>query len=205
MREQILMTLTGLVFALGHLAFGASAKAQESIAVDLKKSEFNWRADKKITSGHHGKIFLKSGQVQKVDGKIASAEFVMDMNSFTVTDLRGRRARQFMDHVKSGDFFLVEQFPTARLVLESITMPSQGSEPSSGVASGQLTIKDQTHPISVNFSEEKGLYRGTLTFDRTQYGITYNSENFVMVAADRIIRDEVHLDFKVALKDSKEN
>ncbi len=195
----------GLVIALFSLSISPSIafaeKNQEAgiegtaTAIDLKNSEFTWRANKKIGSGHYGNIFLQSATAEIKDGKIQSAEFIMNMKSFTVTDLRGRMQRRFMNHVKSGDFFEVEKYPTARLVIEE--------QVDDTTVRGQLTIKEQTQPITIQFTQNEGIYQGTMTFDRTQFGITYNSENFVKVAADQIIQDEVTLEFKVALKAPK--
>lgn len=163
-----------------------------SSQVDLKKSEFVWKADKKIGSGHHGNIALKSAKAEMEKGQIKSAEFVMDMTSFNVTDLQGEWKDKFLTHVKSGDFFEVEKHPEAKLVIEKQT----GKD----TVVGKLTIKEKTQPVTIKFQEKDGMYVGTLTFDRTKFGITYNSESIMSkVGADKIIKDEVKLDFKVAM------
>ena len=159
--------------------------------VDLKKSQFKWKADKKVTGGHYGKIFLKSGHAEMASGSVKSGEFVMDMASFTVDDLEGKWKTKFMDHVKSGDFFEVKKHPTATLKIEKVEK---------GMAQGQLTIKGKPQPVKVKFTQKGKSYSGKFVFDRTKHGITYNSENFVKVAADKIIKDTVELEFTVVLK-----
>ena len=49
---------------------------------------------------------------------IKNAEFVMDMTSFTVSDLEGEWKEKFLTHVKSGDFFEVDKHPVAKLEIE---------------------------------------------------------------------------------------
>ena len=160
--------------------------------VDTAASSFTWKATKKVSKGHYGKIFLNSSKIEMKDDKLAKAEFVMNMKTFTVDDLQGKWEKKFLGHVKSGDFFEVDKYPTAKLVL---------NKQDGNMASGQLTIKDKTHPVKVSFKKTGKTYVGTLKFDRTKFGMVYNSGNFFKdIAADKVINDEVTLDFKVVLK-----
>lgn len=160
--------------------------------VDTAASSFTWKATKKVSKGHYGKIFLKSSSVKMAGDKISQGEFVMNMATFTVDDLEGTWEKKFLGHVKSGDFFDIAKFPTAKLVIDG---------QSGSALNGKLTIKDKTHPVKVSFKKSGKTYTGTLKFDRTKFGMTYNSGNFFKdLAADKVINDEVTLDFKVVLK-----
>ncbi|MCB0341719.1 MAG: YceI family protein [Pseudobdellovibrionaceae bacterium] len=166
--------------------------SEQTVEFDLKKSSFKWSASKKVGDGHSGNIFLKSATGKVKDGKIVGGEFVMDMASFTVMDLTGDWKKKFMDHVKSGDFFEVEKYPTAKLVVEK--------QINDNTLQAQMTIKDKTLPVVVRFAKNGSLYLGTLKFDRTKFGITYGSANFFKLAADKVIKDEIILQFKVSEK-----
>lgn len=169
-----------------------NAKKMAAKKVDIKNSTFKWTGTKKIGEKHYGSIVLKSAQWQEKKGKFEKATFVMDMASFTVDDLTGKWEKKFIGHVKNEDFFEVKKYPIATLVLDKKTKTS---------AKGMLTIKDKTHPISISFTQKKSTYMGTMTFDRTKFGIIYNSSNyFAKLAADRIINNEVTVEFKVILK-----
>lgn len=164
--------------------------------VDVEKSTFAWTGTKKVGSKHFGKIQLKSADVTVKNGKIQSGEFVMNMNSITVEDLEGEWRDKLLGHLKSGDFFEVEKYPVAKLVIEK--------QVDKDTVRGKLTIKGKTQPISVDFKPAgKNQYKGTLTFDRTKFGIVYGAKSFFKsLVADKIINDKVTVDFVVATRSS---
>lgn len=183
--RKIMFLLSALTVAMG---FSIVANANQ---IDLKKSTFEWKATKKIGSFHHGNIFLKSAKADIKKDQIVGGEFVMDMKSFTVTDLEGEWRDKFLGHVKSGDFFEVEKYDTAKLVI---------GKADGDTAEGKLTIKDKTQPVKVKFTKNGKAYTGTMIFDRTQFGIIYNSGNFFKdLAADKIINNDVEVKFNVVL------
>ncbi|MAZ50097.1 MAG: lipid-binding protein [Halobacteriovoraceae bacterium] len=163
-------------------AFGAD--------VDLKKSEFKWEGSK-VTGKHHGKVPLKSGVVQMKDGKITGGEFVADLTAFTVTDLEGEWADKFLGHMKSGDFFEVEKYPTSKLVIKSV----KGKK-----VTADLTVKDKTNQVTFDMTQKGNEYTGQLIFDRTKFGMIYGSGDFFKNLGDKMINNEVKVDFKFVVK-----
>ena len=176
------LTAFGLCFAL-------CAHAAE---VDLAQSSIQWTGSKITGSFHTGKVIPKTIKVVAPKGVLKSAEVVMDLTTFTVTDLQGNSAKRFLNHMKSDDFFDVAKFPTASLSLTSIQ---------DGVARGQLTIKDKTNPVIFTIKQSKNVYSGQLKFDRTKFGMVYGSGNFFKNLGDRVIKDEVVIDFSIVIKD----
>ena len=158
--------------------------------VDTKKSSFTWHGTK-VTGKHFGKIFIKTAKLDLKEGKVSSGEIVMDMKSFTVTDLEGEWANKFLGHMKSGDFFEVEKYPTAKLVIKSDDGKS---------LSGDLTIKSKTNPVKIAYTKKGKTYSGKLKFDRTKFDMIYGSGNFFKNLGDKVIHDEVVLDFAVVFK-----
>ena len=175
------LTIFGLFLSL-------SAHAAE---VDLTQSSIQWTGSKVTGSSHTGKVIPKSIKVVATDGVIKSAEVVMDLKTFTVTDITGKSAQRFLKHMKSDDFFDVETFPTASLSLTSVQ---------DGIARGQLTIKDKTHPVIFKIQQTKNVYTGQLKFDRTKFGMIYGSGSFFKNLGDKVIKDEVVVDFSIVLK-----
>lgn len=164
--------------------------------IDLKASQFNWKAGKKVGSFHEGTVALKSAKAEMKADKITSGEFVIDMNSITNTDLQGEWQSKFLGHVKSADFFDTQKFPEAKLVIEKQTGATS--------VAGKLTIKDKTEPVTVDFKKDGSAYVGTLKVDRTKFGITYGSENFFKnLVADKIINNEFEISFKVVVDGAK--
>jgi polyisoprenoid-binding protein YceI len=179
-----------LIFFIATLGLSLSASAAE---IDVAASSFKWTG-KKVTGQHYGKLPVKSSNITEQEGKIVGGEIVLDISKMTVEDLSGEDATKFLNHMKSEDFFNVAEWPTAKLVVESV----EGHR-----ASGKLTIKDKTNPVDFRFKKQKDFYTGQLKFDRTKFGMIYGSGNFFKNLGDKMIYNDVTLDFKVKLKKSK--
>lgn len=179
MKMTKLMTIASLLISS---AFAAD--------VDLKASTLKWEGTK-VTGKHFGKIFFKGAKAEVTDGKLKSGEFVVDMNSFTVDDLSGEWAKKFIDHMKSKDFFVTSKYPTSKLVIKEVK---------DGVAKGDLTIKGKTNPVSFKVKSEKNTHTGVLKFDRTKFGMTYGSGDFFKGLGDKMIHNDVTVDFKLVTK-----
>jgi len=166
----------------------ASALAAE---VDTQKSSIAWKGSK-ITGSHHiGQISPKTSSLKVVEGVVASGEVVFAMDSMTVGDLEGEWKDKFIGHMKSPDFFDVGKFPTATLKLDSIA---------DGQAKGELTIKGVSQPIAFPVQHKEGKYVGKATFDRTKFGIIYGSGSFFDDLGDKLINDQVEVEFTLVLK-----
>ena len=158
--------------------------------IDVAKSSFKW-IGKKVTGQHYGKIKLKSGDIELKKGSILKANLVMDMQSITVDDITGEWEQKFISHMHSPDFFNTNTYPTATLKITKV----EGKK-----LIGQLTILDQTNKIEIFYEEEDGAYKGVMTFDRTKFGIKYKSGNFFKSLGDKMIYDDVTLEFRVVTK-----
>ncbi len=180
--------ITVLTLAL----FSFSSFAAE---VDKSATEFKWTGSK-VKGKHYGKVPLKSYSLDEKKAKkgkatIEGGEFVLDLTAFTVEDLSGKWAKKFLTHMKSADFFEVSKWPTAKIKINKL----DGKK-----AYGKLTIKDKTHDVVIPYTQKGKTYSGTLEFDRTKYGMIYGSGNFFKNLGDKMISNEVKVDFKVSLK-----
>ncbi len=169
-------------FALSFAAQGAD--------VDLAASKFTWKGTK-VTGEHVGEVKLKSASVVEKEGKVAGGEFVIDMTTITVTDLQGEWADKFLNHVKTDDFFVVNKYPEAKLVIKSV----EGD-----TFKGDLTVKGKTNPVTFKAKQDGKKYSGKLQFDRTKFDIVYGSGAFFKGLGDKMIHDQVEVDFLVVLK-----
>jgi len=165
---------------------------QDKLAADTSKTTLSWLGEK-VTSQHTGTIKLQSGWINWNDNKIVSGEFTIDMASIKESDRNAMLER----HLKSDDFFSVEKFPTAILVLTG----SDSFEKGTAVVKGTLTIKGITNPIEFKSNVQKkddGLwFYSNITVDRTKYNLKYGSGSFFDNLGDKVIYDEFKL--KVAL------
>jgi len=161
--------------------------------IDAANSVITWTGSKVTGSFHTGNITPKTSKITVSNGEVQGGQVIFDMTSLTVTDLEGKKAENFLKHMMSEDFFEVGKFPTASLEL---------SENKGGEMTGQLTVKGKTHPITFAVKQDGGKYVGKATFDRTKFGIVYRSGNFFVDLGDKVINDEVQVEFTIALKDA---
>ncbi len=178
MKKSLLML--SLISLVSMSAFAAT--------IDVKKSMIFWKGTKITGEEHFGKIFSKSSNLKLKKGNLVSGEIVLDINSFTGDDLEGKWAKKFLDHVKSADFFNVEKHSTAKLEITSI----KGTQ-----ATGSLTIMGKTKKIIFPLLKFSKKYVGKVSFDRTQFGMTYGSKNFFKNLGDKFIDDIVEVDFEI--------
>src|SRR5680860_864438 len=131
MKKRVLNGLVASVIVLTSLSFTTMNKE-----INIKESRVTWTG-KKVTGTHTGTIQLKSGHFKVEDKKLIGGEFVMDMASILNSDLTGEYKQKLEGHLKSEDFFGVEKYPTAKLIITSVAKKGDGTY---GVVAN-LTIK----------------------------------------------------------------
>ncbi len=171
-----------------------------SVQVDTDASVITWKGYK-VTGEHEGTIQVKSGDLEFTDGVLSGGSFLIDMPSIAVTDLQGGSAAKLEGHLKSADFFGVENFPTAKLEITKVV--SRGT-PGDYRVTADITIKENTETIRFNakVKEEAGTYVATadLTIDRTDFDVRYGSGSFIDNLGDKTIYDEFDLNVKLVTK-----
>ncbi len=184
MKNRFLKGGIASVILLTTVAFTDTKKE-----VDVESSTVTWTGEK-VTGSHNGTIELESGHLMLEDEKIVGGEFVMDMSSITVTDLSGENKGKLEGHLKSEDFFGVEKHPTAKLVITSAAAKGDGKY---GIV-GDLTIKNETHPITFDLNMNGDSASTKLTIDRSDYNVRYGSGSFFDNLGDKTIYDNFELD-----------
>jgi polyisoprenoid-binding protein YceI len=162
----------------------------QDLKVNVLKSELNWTG-KKVTGEHHGKINLKEGIVTLKKDKVLSGKFVIDMNSIDDLDLpAGEWHDKLVGHLKSDDFFGVQTYPEAILVLTGSTPFEKGK----AKVKGNLTIKGITNPVEFEATKLDNTYSAQITVDRSLYNVRYGSGKFFENLGDKTIYDNFTLD-----------
>jgi polyisoprenoid-binding protein YceI len=186
-RTLLLLMLSGLYLV--------NAGAQTKLVADTTQTKLLWLGEK-VTGQHTGTIKLQSGWINWQDNKIVSGEFNIDMASIKESENNAR----LMGHLKSDDFFGVEKFPTAKLVLTGSTPFDKGS----GTVSGNLTIKGVTNPLEFKAAMQKKddgtWFFANIAVDRTKYNIRYGSGTFFDNLGDKTIYDEFKLKVNLLVK-----
>ena len=181
-----------LILAVGIAAASFTTKTiMEKVSV--KSSSITW-VGKKVTGKHSGTIDLKDGFFEMENGNITGGEFVIDMNSIACTDLEGDSKGQLEGHLKSDDFFGVENHPTAKLVITNAV-----KDGNSYTVTGDLTIKETTEPISFDLQQAGDNFTTTLTIDRSKYNVRYGSGSFFDNLGDKTIYDDFTLEINLSI------
>ena len=161
-----------------------------AIKVDTTSSQLKWTGTK-ITGKHFGTVGIKKAKLKAKSGQIKSGYILADLSKIKIDDLEGEWAQKFVGHIQSPDFFNIKKYPTARFDIEEVK---------NGYFHGKLTIKGKTHKEKVKFIKKDNTYEGSLVFDRTKYDMRYGSGSFFKNLGDKVIHDDVRLDFKLVLK-----
>ena len=174
--------------------------AEKSVSIDVKKSSVEWHA-KKVTGAHYGNVSIKSGALKMKDGQLVGGDFVIDMTTFTCTDIASEKYNtKFVNHLNSDDFFSVKKHSTAKLKITESRLGKGGHFD----VFADLTIKGVTKPVifRANVSKKKNQIAADaeITFNRTHFGIKYGSGSFFSDLGDKMINDDVVLKVKLSSK-----
>lgn len=184
MKNRILKGGITAVIVLATVAFTNTKKE-----VNVENSTITWTGEK-VTGSHNGTIQLESGFLMMEDEKVVGGEFIMDMSTITVTDLSGESKGKLEGHLKSEDFFGIAKYPKAKLVITSAAAKGNGKY---GIV-GDLTIKNETHPITFDLEMSDNMAKTHLTIDRSKYNVRYGSGSFFDNLGDKTIYDNFELD-----------
>lgn len=168
----------------------AESAEEKSYSIDTESSTINWFGEVPNIKSHSGTIDIQEGSVTAQGQKIIGGNFVVDMTTITPTDENYDESgtkEKLVGHLSAGDFFLVEEYPTASF---KITGMEEGN------VIGDLTIRDKTNSETVVIESiettENGLTAsGKLTFDRQKYDVAWAGMK------DYVLADEIALDIMI--------
>ena len=150
--------------------------AQEKLKLNISKSELKWSGEYSFYfGGHDGTISFKEGFFTKTNDIISGGEFIIDMTSIICNDIKDEEANEgLVGHLKNEDFFNVEEFQTAKLVITNI----EYHDNTHMKIYANLTIKDITLPLNFQAEAdyEKQQMIAKFKIDRQRWGIDYNSK-----------------------------
>jgi polyisoprenoid-binding protein YceI len=143
--------------------------------------------------------FNEASGILRFDGEdsdLSSAEVTVQMASI---DTRNQRRD---DHLRSADFFDVEQFPVMTFRYTRVDEVDDGAY----IVVGDLCIRDLTRQISIPlsllgvevdpFGNTKAGLEGTRRLDRRDWGITWNTP---LASGGVLVGDRITLEFELEL------
>ncbi|MFZ8934406.1 MAG: YceI family protein [Bacteriovoracaceae bacterium] len=168
--------------------------------IDTKNSVLKWTG-KKVSGEHNGTISLRSGKIKMLGDDLNGGEFIIDMQTIKCDDITNEKYnKKLVNHLKSADFFNVEKFNTAKLVIKNSSLGKGGHYD----VLADLTINGVTKPIGFKAqilkNKEATVLTSNIEIDRTLWGIKYKSKSVFKDLADNFIYDKFRLDVKVMAK-----
>ena len=165
----------------------------QTATLDIESSNLKWTGKKITNSSHYGSLKFKSGEVKFSDGIIESGKFVVDMTTINVEDIEGRGKSRLEGHLKGDDFFSVEDFKEATLVINSSSKNGDSIK-----VMGTLTIKDLNSDVEFDMNKSGDGWTADLTFDRSKHNVRFRSGSFFENLGDNLILDDIELNAKLS-------
>jgi polyisoprenoid-binding protein YceI len=198
-KQKIILSLLLLFY------FSLNAYTQDEISnykIDTKRSYIRWTASK-LTRAHYGRIYLDSSNITSINGKITDGHFLVDMKTMINSDIQSKAEnQQLIKHLKSNVFFDIQKYPTSSLkIIKAIPNAfSKNGQPNYTLV-GQLKIKDSTQiitfPAHIEMSGKNIRGKAVFTFDRTKFGMKFNSEKYFPKIGKLLIHDQVKLEIVI--------
>ena len=186
-----------LITVMAFIALSFTTISNKEYTTNSSESKVEWKGYK-TAGAHNGEISILNGMLVLDNDRLVGGDFTIDMNSINVLDTDNKK---LLRHLKSGDFFEVEKFPTATFkITESIIIEGKT------LVKGFLTIKGITEEIEFpaaitkNDKEQIILESETFKVDRAKFNITYKSKTFFANLKDKFIHDEFDIKVKVVSK-----
>ncbi len=193
-------TIKTLALTLLVLVSAGTINAQTTHTANPAKSTLKWLA-KKVTGQHDGTVAVKSGSLTVNGDQITGGNFVLDMTTIKVTDIKDAESNgKLVGHLNSDDFFSVDKHKEATFNITKV-VAKKGENGNTHEITGDLTIKGITHsitfPAKVTLLKSGFIASARFGIDRTKWDIKYGSASFVDGIGDKAIYDEVEFDLYI--------
>lgn len=186
------------VIALTIFLLASANLAAQEIKIDKNQSTVEWNG-KKVTGEHYGNVDLQEANIKMKDDKIVGGKVVINMKSISNTDITDEEYRLKLEgHLKSEDFFSVEEFPTALLEISDSELISDNEMK----VKGNLTIKGITKPIEFKAKQHDKYFTAEIIIDRSKYDVRYGSKSFFEGLGDKMIYDDFEIKAKLVVNES---
>jgi len=175
--------------------------------IDIENSRLEW-IGRNLNNRHIGQLAILEGELIIAAGIPSTGRIIVDMHSLVNLDLQDAGYRDMLiSHLKSDDFFAVDRFPTASLIMTGWEAPPDiFPEAPSGIATGELTIKGTSRPVrfpAIAAPQSDGSIKIHAAFDidRTLWGVLYGSCKYFERLGMHLVHDIVSVElFAVARK-----
>lgn len=176
------------LFSIIILVFFSFKGISQTYKIDVSKSIIKWEG-KKITGEHEGTIKFKEGHLVFKNKKLTGGSFIADMKTLSNTDQTGTSKTKLETHLRSEDFFSVDNFTTSTLVFKSIAAKGNNTY----LINADLTIKGITNNIQFDLIISPNKATAEFEINRTKYDIKYGSGSYFDDLGDKTIYDDFEI------------
>lgn len=166
------------------------------LALNTTDSKVRWEGHK-VTGKHYGEVDIKSGTILvDSEGLLTGGDFIIDLTTIDVQDLEGEYRDKLTGHLKSDDFFDVENHPEAKFVITSV---EAGETSNHLLISGNLTLRGVTKNITFDATVKEAtagnfLAEADFNIEREDFGVSYQGK------ADDLISKEINIKIDLVAK-----
>jgi polyisoprenoid-binding protein YceI len=163
----------------------APAAAGTTFVINPTNSQIAWTGSK-VTGKHDGSFGSFSGTITLVEGKVERSRVTVDIDTPSLTTV----PENLVHHLKTADFFNIEQFPKASFASTSIApiAGATGEKPNYQIT-GNLTLhgttKSISFPANIQVQPDTIVAEATFSINRKDFAINYPGK------VDDVIRDDV--------------
>ena len=158
--------------------------------INLQLSKIKWTGKEITTKIHYGSLRFISGNILFDNNLIVGGEFTVDMLSLLNEDLTGRSKDYLENHLRSEDFFSVEEYPRSSLKITS----AEKIDIDKYEVTGDLTIKGITKSTNFILLLNDDGATVEMVFDRSKFDVKYRSSSFFSNLGDKLIYDDIKLE-----------
>jgi polyisoprenoid-binding protein YceI len=188
---MLLARLAAIVAVPASFAVAQPAANPVPHTIDKAHSQINFIADSRLISARgHFNTWDAEVLLDAANMPASSVKITIDAKSIDT------RVERRDNHLRSGDFFDVENNPTITFVSTGVTPAGEGKLTIEGDLTVRGTTKRMTIPTTMVFYEGgTGRFRGEFVLDRTAFGVSYDSKL-------NPIDKNVTVQFDIALNDA---
>lgn len=166
-------------------------------AVDKGASEVAWSGEVAGVYGHNGVVGISEGTVTAKGDQVTGGKIVIDMtviqplDSASYTEEEGHTAADLVGHLSTGDFFLVEEYPTSSFVIKS----HEGSTLVGDLTVRGITKEEKATVTSLEITPEGLVGSADLVFNRQDYDVKW-----VHFMKDMVLSDDIKIKLDIVAK-----
>lgn len=176
-------------------------KAQVAYKIDSLESSIFWKG-RGLKTTQNGTIKIKKGEINISEDDVTGF-LTIDMTTLSCTDsMSGEWIYLLEGHLKSKEFFNVEEYPEARLdLIAADQLMDVDGNPIGYDVLAHLTIKGINESvgfrIKIQYDGANININGRTTMDRTRWAIYYGSKKYFPSIGEKLIDDFVELRFEM--------